>query len=331
MTGDSTEIATRTIAASDGPGILAKGKEGSNIPDMRNPDDYLDSFLSSFSRTQRTGFTRGETSLPKMKDIETLEEQFMMLFFPGHQGTGSIESLSKAVRYNLEKTARLLSDSIRLSVRYENPEMGEGEAARISDEHVEALLDNLGAIRKMLKKDAEAGFEGDPAARNVHEVILCYPSMRALTVHRVASFMFQRGVPLVPRMMSEIIHSKTGIDIHPGARIGESFFIDHGTGVVIGETTVIGDHVKLYQGVTLGALSIPKQGCGQLLVGAKRHPTIEDNVTIYANATILGDVTIGHDSTIASNAWIKESIPPESLVITQTPEIKVRPKKRLPQ
>ena len=298
---------------------------------MENTDRYLDSFLESFSRTHKKEFTRGESALPRMKDIETLEEQFMALFFPGHQGTGSIESLTKAVRYNLEKTSRLLEDSIKLSLRYENAEMSDGEIQNISSEHVEALFDNLGNIRRMLKMDAEAGFEGDPAARNVHEVILCYPSMRALTVHRVASFLFQRGVPLIPRMMSEIIHSKTGIDIHPGARIGESFFIDHGTGVVIGETTIIKDNVKLYQGVTLGALSIPKHGCGQLLVGAKRHPTIEENVTIYANATILGDITIGHDSTIASNAWIKESIPPGSLVLTQTPEIKVRPKKKLPQ
>ena len=286
---------------------------------MINPDDYLDPLLASFSRTKKRDFPRGETSLPKMKDIETLEEQFISLFFPGHQGTGSIESLTKTVKYNLEKAARLLSDSIKLSIRYESPEISDEEASRLTDEHVEALLDNLGRIRLLLKKDAEAGFEGDPAAR------------RALIVHRIASFLFQRDVPLVPRMMSEVIHSKTGIDIHPGARIGESFFIDHGTGVVIGETTIIGSHVKLYQGVTLGALSIPKQGCGQLLIGAKRHPTIEDNVTIYANATILGDITIGHDSTIASNAWIKESIPPESLVITQTPEIRVRPKKRLPQ
>ena len=298
---------------------------------MINADDYLDDFISSFSRTHRKEAPRSESTLPRMRDIETLEEQFMMLFFPGHQGTVSIESLRKSVKYNLEKATRLLSDSIKLSIKYEAPEMSEKDAQAITDEHVASLLENLGRIRGMLKKDAAAGFEGDPAAKSVHGVILCYPSMRALTVHRVASFLYQRGVPLVPRMMSEIIHSKTGIDIHPGARIGESFFIDHGTGVVIGETTVIGNHVKLYQGVTLGALSIPKQGCGQLLIGAKRHPTIEDNVTIYANATILGDITIGHDSTIASNAWIKDSIPPESLVLTQTPEIKVRAKKRLPQ
>ena len=129
-------------------------------------------------------------------------------------------------------------------------------------------------------------------------------------------------------MMSEAVHSRTGIDIHPGATIGESFFIDHGTGVVIGETTIIGNNVKLYQGVTLGALSIPKKGCGQLLEGAKRHPTIEDNVTIYANATILGDITIGHDTIIASNSWIRDSIPPCSMVRTSLPEIKVRPIKR---
>ena len=142
-------------------------------------------------------------------------------------------------------------------------------------------------------------------------------------MHRVAHFLYKLGVPLVPRMMNEMMHSRTGIDIHPGAEIGESFFIDHGTGVVIGETTIIGNNVKLYQGVTLGALSVDKHDDS----GVKRHPTIEDNVTIYANATLLGNITIGHDTIIASNAWIREDIPHDSVVTMARPETRVKPKR----
>ncbi len=292
---------------------------------MYSSDRFVGKYLDSFARMHRESFGRGSVSLPKMEDIETLEEMLMTLFFPGHQGADNPRSLRSAIEYSLEGTTRLLYDAIGRAVRYENPERSEEDCLAEAEKAVDMLAEELPHIRSMLKLDAEAGFEGDPAAHSIHEVILCYPAMRALTVHRVAHFLYTIGVPLVPRMMNEVMHSSTGIDIHPGASIGESFFIDHGTGVVIGETTVIGSHVKLYQGVTLGALSIPKKGCGQLLEGAKRHPTIEDNVTIYANATILGDITIGHDTIIASNAWIKENIPPESMVITALPEIKVRP------
>ena len=292
---------------------------------MYNSDRFVDSFLTSFSRASRNETGR-ENTLPKMQDIEKMEELLSLLFFPGRQGTGGIENLRSIIEYNMEMFTRLLHDSIKQALSYEHREHSASWAMNLATEHVDALCEELPRIRLLLKKDAEAGYMGDPAARNVHEVILCYPAMKAITVHRVAHFLFRRGVPLVPRMMNEVIHQRTGIDIHPGAEIGESFFIDHGTGVVIGETTIIGNNVKLYQGVTLGALSIPKHGCGTLLEGVKRHPTIEDNVTIYANATILGDVTIGSGSTIASNAWIKNDIPANSLVITATPEIKVKPK-----
>ena len=191
-------------------------------------------------------------------------------------------------------------------------------------DNIFALASHFKDIRALLKLDAEAGLKGDPAARSVHEVILSYPSIETLAVHRVAHHLYKLGVPLVPRMMNEVMHRQTGIDIHPGAEIGESFFIDHGTGVVIGETTVIGNNVKIYQGVTLGALSFPKNGCGILLRGAKRHPTIKDNVTIYANATILGDVTIGENTTIGSSAWIKSDIGPNSLVLIPDPEIRIK-------
>ncbi len=293
---------------------------------MYSSDRFVDDYLSSFSRISRKDAGNGST-LPKMHEIEKMEELLSTLFFPGNQGMGSLHALRSTVEYNMEMFTRLLYDAIKQALGYEHPEQPISWCEVNAAEHVDALAAELGRIRRLLKKDAEAGFLGDPAARNVHEVILCYPAMRAITVHRTAHFLFRRNVPLIPRMMNEVIHQKTGIDIHPGAEIGESFFIDHGTGVVIGETTVIGNNVKLYQGVTLGALSIPKHGCGSLLTGAKRHPTIEDDVTIYANATILGDVTIGRGTTIASNAWIKDSIPENSLVVTATPEIKVRPKR----
>jgi serine O-acetyltransferase len=174
----------------------------------------------------------------------------------------------------------------------------------------EDLLRALPDIRAQVQMDVQAAFEGDPAARSEAEVIVAYPGLSAVSVHRITHFLYRRGVPLLPRIMSEYIHHQTGIDIHPGATIGDSFFIDHGTGVVIGETTVIGDHVKVYQGVTLGALSVKKT-----LVSKKRHPTIEDNVTIYAGATILGgDTLIGHDSVIGGNVWLVRSVPPYSRV-----------------
>jgi len=174
------------------------------------------------------------------------------------------------------------------------------------------LLGRLAHLQQILFKDAKAGFDGDPAARSIREVILTYPGFYAVFVHRIANYLFTQEVPFIPRIMSEHAHSATGIDIHPGAAIGEYFFIDHGTGIVIGETAVIGDHVKLYQGVTLGALSTRS---GQKLAGKKRHPTIEDNVTIYSGATILGGETaIGKNSTIGGNVFIIESVPENSKV-----------------
>jgi serine O-acetyltransferase len=173
---------------------------------------------------------------------------------------------------------------------------------------VDEFFEELPKIRVILSKDLEAAVRGDPAAMSADEVILSYPGFQAITVHRIAHFFWSRQVPLIPRIMSEHIHRRTGIDIHPGAQIGESFFIDHGTGIVIGETTIIGKNVKLYQGVTLGAYSVKKEESGQ-----KRHPTIEDGVTIYANATILGgDTVIGRGSVIGGSVWITQSVPPGS-------------------
>ena len=190
------------------------------------------------------------------------------------------------------------------------------DAKEIVDEFVAALPE----VRRLVDTDVQAAYDGDPVATSRMEVVMAYPGLYAVTIHRLAHVLYKLKVPIIPRVMSELAHSKTGIDIHPGATIGERFFIDHGTGVVIGETTIIGRNVRLYQGVTLGGLSFDKDANGALVKGLKRHPNIEDNVVIYANATILGgDTTISHDSEIGGNVWIKESVPPYSRVYNKPP------------
>lgn len=189
------------------------------------------------------------------------------------------------------------------------------------------FLNRIPLVRAKMETDLEAAFEGDPAATGYDEIVLAYPGIYAITVYRLAHELYQLGVPLIPRMMTEMAHSTTGIDIHPGATIGSYFFIDHGTGIVIGQTTIIGDHVKLYQGVTLGGLST--RG-GQSLAGAKRHPTIEDDVTIYAGATILGGETvIGSGCVIGANAFVTRSIPTNTTVIMKSPELLLRSREEL--
>ena len=173
--------------------------------------------------------------------------------------------------------------------------------------------------------DLKAAYVGDPACKNYDEVILCYPGLLAITIYRLAHELHLLNVPFLPRMMSEWVHGETGVDIHPGAKIGEHFFIDHGTGVVVGETCIIGEHVKIYQGVTLGAISFPEDKMGQLVRDAKRHPTIEDNVVIYANATVLGGETVvGHGSIIGSSVWLTSSVEPGTTVIMEKPKLRLQ-------
>jgi serine O-acetyltransferase len=187
------------------------------------------------------------------------------------------------------------------------------------------FLDQLPELRSVLATDVQAAFDGDPACKSPDEVIFCYPGLEAITVYRLAHLLHELGIPFIPRMMTEWAHSRTGIDIHPGATIGEYFFIDHGTGVVLGETCEIGRRVKLYQGVTLGALSFPTDSDGQLVRGATRHPTIEDGVVVYANATILGGRTVvGHDSVIGSSVWLTSSVAPHTTVLLEKPNLRMR-------
>ena len=194
---------------------------------------------------------------------------------------------------------------------------------------ISAFLARLPEVKRLVQTDVQAAYEGDPAATSPMEVVMAYPGLYAVSVHRLAHELYALKVPIIPRIMSELAHSRTGIDIHPGATIGERFFIDHGTGVVIGETTVIGRNVKLYQGVTLGAKSFQKDPeTGALVKGIKRHPNVEDNVVVYAGATILGgDTTIGHDSEIGGSVWLIESVPPNSRVYNKPPAPEIREKK----
>ncbi len=187
------------------------------------------------------------------------------------------------------------------------------------------FLEKIPDVRRLLATDVQAAYDGDPACQSLGEVIFCYPGLDAVTVYRLAHELHLLGVPLIPRMMTEWAHKETGIDIHPGAKIGHHFFIDHGTGVVIGETCEIGDYVKIYQGVTLGALSFPMDTNGNLIRGRKRHPTIEDRVVIYASATILGGTTvIGHDSVIGSSVWLTGSVEPYATVTMEKPRLRIR-------
>jgi serine O-acetyltransferase len=202
-----------------------------------------------------------------------------------------------------------------------SPSDAQGQAHAVALQFLEGLPE----LRLLLADDARAAYDGDPAAKGLAEILFCYPGLAAITVYRLAHQLHRLGVPLIPRMMTEYAHAKTGIDLHPGARIGRRFFIDHGTGVVVGETTEIGDGVKIYQGVTLGALSFPRGEDGQLVRNKKRHPTIEDEVVVYANATILGGETvIGHHSVIGSSVWLTRSVEPFTTVTIENPSLRER-------
>jgi len=258
--------------------------------------------------------------LPSQKDILAVLDGLVALVLP--------RCFSVGRRPTVRRLARELHDIVLPVSRHYCEQVDRTPVAdceRFARDAVDGLLRAVPDIRKMLQADIRAAYEGDPAARSELEVVLAYPGFYAIAVHRIAHRLRALGVPLLPRVMSEHAHSLTGIDIHPGATIGPGFFIDHGTGVVIGETCVIGSRVKLYQGVTLGALSFEKDENGQLVKGIKRHPDVEDNVVIYAGATILGGRTvIGRGSVIGGNVWLVHSVPPGSKVLNAQPSPDVR-------
>jgi serine O-acetyltransferase len=247
------------------------------------------------------------------------------ILFPGYFVREKIDPVN--LKYNIGQSVSvlfdMLSEQITHSMRHDcfRYDLPCRECEEQGQQIALDFLESIPSIRRILATDVRATYDGDPAANSYDEIIFSYPGMFAITVHRAAHKLFLFKVPLLPRMMTEYAHSLTGIDIHPGAEIGESFVIDHGTGVVIGETTVIGKYVRIYQGVTLGALSLPKDA-GERLRGKKRHPTIEDDVIIYSGATILGgDTVIGERSVIGGNVWITESVPPDTRVIMEPPRL----------
>ncbi|MDD5705833.1 MAG: serine acetyltransferase [Kiritimatiellae bacterium] len=270
--------------------------------------------------------TEKSINLPGQQAVVAVLERLIGLLFPGCHGHEPMphENADQTMRRVLGETATQLADQARRAFAYqcEHDKCTDcGDCRKRAVAAVSALLDELPGIRGMLQEDIVAAYEGDPAARSTMEIVMSYPGIYAIAVQRLAHALYRAGVPLIPRVMGEFAHTRTGIDIHPGARIGPGFFIDHGTGVVIGETCVIGTRVKLYQGVTLGALSFAKDADGKLVKGIKRHPNVEDRVVIYAGATILGgDTTIGHDSVIGANVWLIHSVAPHSKVYNQEPK-----------
>lgn len=277
-------------------------------------DNLIDSILNSYNtygginRTEAENFPNRENVLAVLQNLESL-------IFPGFKSEENL-TLSN-IRYitgaKVNSIIAVLTREIEKSLIY-TVQNRTGDSKLIQSSHCYklakdssiALIEDLPEIKRLITLDLQAGYKGDPAAHSQEEIILSYPGLSAILVYRIAHFLYSIGIPIIPRIMSEYIHGKTGIDINPGASIGESFFIDHGTGVVIGETCSIGSNVKLYQGVTLGALSVEKH-----LENKKRHPTIESDVTIYSGATILGgDTVIGRGSTIGGNTWVVKSVPP---------------------
>lgn len=286
--------------------------------------DIVNQLVSSCSREDCFAHVAPE-QIPSRDSIIDIIQRSCRILYPGYFIPRSVDEISLGYYFGEEVTAffGLLSEQISLAIRHECLRYNQ-PCTHCEERGQEAAVEfmrHLPRLRPGLAKDVRAAFEGDPAAASYDEIIFSYPGLFAVTVYRVAHRLHEQGIPLVPRIMSEYAHSLTGIDIHPGAEIGESFFIDHGTGVVIGETTEIGDRVRLYQGVTLGALSLPRNAA-QEMRHKKRHPTIEDDVIIYSGTTILGgDTVIGARSVVGGNVWITESVPPDTTVFLKKPEL----------
>jgi serine O-acetyltransferase len=287
--------------------------------------ELLDSYLGD-ERARRMS----QRYLPSREAIVEILESVLDLMYPGYFGRQDLNAGN--LSQHVEQMAAALVPKLEREMehclcygREREPVPPEfGECAPRAHELAEIFLRRLPEIRALLIRDVQAAFDGDPAALNLDEIILAYPGVLAVSVYRIAHALYDLGVPMMARIMTEWAHSKTGCDIHPGATIGAAFFIDHATGVVIGETTHIGDGVKIYQGVTLGALSLPRDAHGHLIRGKKRHPTVENGSTLYANATVLGGQTVvGADSVIGGSVFLTRSVPPRSRVSLKEPELRV--------
>ncbi|ONG41516.1 serine acetyltransferase [Alkanindiges hydrocarboniclasticus] len=279
----------------------------------------------------------GGRELPSKEALKAIVDDLCGILFPMRLGPADLrqEGEDVYIAFTLDKVLSALYEQVRLTLAYEaryrisatiRDSNHQPDAAMIQQQAssmVQTFANALPDIRRLLDSDVQAAYEGDPAARSVDEVLLCYPGMLAITYHRLAHVLYQNNVPLLARMIAELAHSATGIDIHPGAQIGKSFFIDHGTGVVIGETCIIGARVRIYQAVTLGAKRFEVDDAGNLQKDYARHPVVEDDVVIYAGATILGRVTIGKGSVIGGNVWLTHDIPPHSQIMQSMPKPKI--------
>ena len=281
-------------------------------------DSLIESVLDSYETLGGINHLEGP-NLPSRQSVSAIVDELESTVFPGYRDEANLDRLN--IRFILgEKITRIAKDlinetekSLRYMCKMQDRCERLGDCRTEAEERVLKILSRIPTIRQMVSLDVKAAFQGDPAAKSHEEIILSYPGVEAIMIHRIAHEFWVENIPLIPRMMNEYIHGKTGIDIHPGATIGKNFFIDHGTGVVIGETTIIGDNVKIYHGVTLGARSVAKEEANK-----KRHPTIENNVTIYPGATILGGETvIGEGSIVGGNVWLLSSVPPNSTVYYQ--------------
>jgi serine O-acetyltransferase len=292
----------------------------------------VDDIIGSYETIGRMDHLEGKDLPSKKVVIEVLEDLFAVLF-PGYLGKEGITKVN--IKYFLGTTlasiyARLTNE-VEKSLKYicrKITKCPHDVCLKRAQVVVKEILEEIPEIREVISGDIEAAYNGDPAAVSTEEVILSYPCVLAITTYRIAHELYLRGIPLIPRIMSEHVHSLTGIDIHPGAKIGKNFFIDHGTGVVIGETAEIGDNVKLYQGVTLGALSFPKDETGQVIKGRKRHPTVGNNVVIYSGATLLGpDAVVGDNVVIGGNVWVTSPVASGTKITIARPNLKYKKKK----
>ena len=287
-------------------------------------DQFVPELLASYSTVGGLN-NRDAHNMPSTRAVGQICEGLLQLLFPGFHDDDAVHhgTLAELTRERISAVGIQLEDQVRKSVRIGDPKRPTGRTPPILRQFFHSLSD----VRELLRTDIEAAYEGDPAALYSEEIILSYPFIEAITIQRLAHILYAASAPIIPRMMTEWAHSRTGIDIHPGARIGSHFFIDHGTGVVIGETCKIGRRVKLYHGVTLGARSFVKDEAGNIVKGGKRHPDVENNVTIYPNSTILGGGTvIGARSTIGANVFLMQSIPPDSLVVYEEKQLVIRDK-----
>jgi serine O-acetyltransferase len=290
-------------------------------------NSITESLVATYTECSRINHL-GHQPLPSKEAVGDILGELFEVIYPGfgrrqNLHIGNVEYYVGSLVDSLhDKLTQQIARALRHELSQESPHT---DFEALAQKKAVEFLKRLPAIRQVLDQDVAAAFRGDPAARSHHEIIFCYPGLEAITVYRVAHELLRLGVPYIPRMMTENAHSRTGIDIHPGATIGSFFFIDHGTGVVIGETCEIGSGVKLYQGVTLGALSFQKDADGELVRGTKRHPTLEDDVIVYANATILGGNTvIGARSVIGSNVWLTHGVAPDTVVVLEKPSLRVR-------